>query len=78
MARKHARPPTRVKVENGPVTIEVEAPGGTKRLLGLAMAAYREAAATPPRTLLEPSPGTTAGQAELAGYQPLGFSADMP
>ena len=73
---KKDKPATKVKVENGPVTIEIDGSGSPKSLLAQAMAAYREVVANPPAPMRVPLAGASGGQAELAGYQPLGFHGE--
>jgi hypothetical protein len=67
----------KVKVENGPVTIELEADDPADELLAHALSVYRKVAALPPAERQKPLPGTTDAQVELAGYQPLGFAGDV-
>lgn len=69
---------TKVKVENGPVTIEVEGDGTTQELLDQALNAYREVATLPPALLPIPLPGTNVAQIERAGDQQIGFTAELP
>jgi hypothetical protein len=67
----------KVKVENGPVTIELESDDASpEKLLKQAMGAYKKVAKTPPQGMTLPLPGTLSAQVEHAGYQPLGFSAE--
>jgi hypothetical protein len=69
---------TKVKVENGPVTIEVEGDGTTQELLDQALSAYREVARLPPTLPPMPLPGSNVAQIERAGDQQIGFIAELP